>query len=208
MLWAPCNMDISRPNGFADSPYQYECSFFSWGNVDGHNPSSNNSFSPWDWGGVNPSAPYYDGQVYGSTPGALLEGDIPPSHDAAAVLIGRGWRMPSASEFGELFNNCDIIDADGDIIESTDKRTTMYGVVGLRLRSKVNGNVIFFTTSGVGSETSWYYRGSNGGYWSSTWGSARYARRLVFSHSGVDRVGTSNRFSGFAIRPVIDPASP
>lgn len=206
-MWAPCNMDISRPNGFADSPYQYECSFFSWGNVDGHNPTSNNSFSPWSWGGINPSAPYYDGQVYGSTPGCLLDGDIPPSHDAAAVLIGNGWRMPSSSEFQELFDFCDIIDADGNIIVATDKRTTMYGVVGLRLRSKVNGSVIFFPASGLGSETAWSYRGSYGLYWSSSWSSASNARNLVFYPSGVNPLITNTRYHGFAVRPVC-PASP
>lgn len=200
-------MDISRPNGFADSPYQYNCSFFSWGNIDGHNPTSNNSFSPWDWGGVNSSAPYYDGQVYGSTPGCLLEGSIPPSHDAAAVLIGHGWRMPSLSEFQELFDFCDIIDADGNIIEATDKRTTMYGVVGLRLRSRVNGSVIFIPASGNGNRTTWGNRGANGYYWSSSWDSARSARSLYFISDGVYPQNSSSRYLGFAVRPVC-PASP
>lgn len=201
-------MDISRPNGFADSPYQYNCSFFSWGNIDGRNPTSNNSFTPWDWGGVNPSEPFYDGQVYGSTPGCLLEGDIPPSHDAAAMLIGHGWRMPSSDEFQGLFGNCDIIDAEGNIIEAADKRTTMYGVVGLRLRSRVNGNVIFFPASGRGDGTTWYGRGSNGYYWSSSWLSDRYAKSLNFSLSSVYPQSSSSRYFGFAVRPVIDPATP
>lgn len=207
-MWAPCNMDISRPNGFADSPYQYECSFFSWGNVDGHNPTSNNSFAPWDWGGVNQSEPYYDGQVYGSTPGCLLEGNIPPSHDAAAVLIGHGWHMPSTDEFQELFDNCDIIDAEGNIIEATEKRTTMYGVVGLRLRSKVNGNIIFFTASGDGNGTTWNFRGSYGLYWSLSWATSRYARNLSFGPSGVFPRITNFRSYGFAVRPVYDPNTP
>lgn len=201
-------MDISRPNGFADSPYQYGCSFFSWGNVDGHNPSSNNSFAPWDWGSVNSSAPYYDGQVYGSTPGCLLEGNIPPSHDAATVLIGNGWRMPSSSEIQELFDGCDFIDAEGNIIEATDKRTTMFGVIGIRLRSRVNGNVIFLSATGGGSGAAWNNRGTDGYYWSSSWYSARNARSLLFSPSGANPQFAVYRYYGFPIRPVFDPASP
>lgn len=200
-------MDISRPNGFADSPYQYECSYFSWGNIDGHNPTSNNSFSPWDWGGINPSAPYYDGQVYGSTPGCLLVGNIPPSHDAAAVLIGRGWRIPSSDDFQELLDGCDYVDADGNIIEATDKRTTMYGVVGIRLRSRINGNVIFFAASGLGRETTWNYRGANGYYWSLTWFNDRSARGMYFYSDGVSPQSASNRYYAFSVRPVC-PASP
>lgn len=200
-------MDVSRPNGFADSPYQYNCSFFSWGNIDGHNPTYINSFAPWDWGGANPSEPYYDGQVYGSTPGCLLDGNIPPSHDAATVLIGRGWRMPSLSEFRELLDGCDIIDADGNIIVATDKRTTIYGVVGLLLRSKANSNVIFFPASGLGSREAWNGRGTSGYYWSSSGLSDREARNLFVSPTSVNPQGSYGRYNGFPIRPVC-PASP
>jgi hypothetical protein len=52
-LWASRNIDVTQPDGFAASPFQCDCSFFSWGNIDGHNPTSNSSFSPYNWGGVN-----------------------------------------------------------------------------------------------------------------------------------------------------------
>lgn len=116
--------------------------------------------------------------------------------------------MPSSSEFQELIGGCDIIDAEGNIIEGTDKRTTMYGVVGLRLRSRVNGNVIFFPASGYGGGAAWSSRGSYGFYWSSSWGSARTAWDLIFGPSGMSPHDTYNRYSGFPVRPVIDTASP
>lgn len=204
--WAVANIDVSSPSGFQEvegmvSPFKYECSFCSWGNTDMYNPRNTSSFD-YNWGSVNPSEPYYEGQPYGSTPGAALTSDFGLSSDAARRHLGAPWRMPSKEEFQELFNFCDFIDADGAIITAADKRITMNGVVGLRMRSRINGNVIFFPASGVGVGTTWSDRRTNGYYWSSSWSSARYARGMSFSPSGVGPQGTSNRFDGFAVRPV------
>ena len=211
VLWAKKNIDITQQNGFAASEFQYECSFCSWGNTDMYNPNAQNSFAGvYNWGGVNENDPYYEGQPYGSTPGAALTANFGPSFDAARRHLGAPWRMPSTEEFKELFDNCDFIDADGNLVtESTsvagtaaDKRITMNGIVGLRLRSKINGNVIFFPASGYGGGTTWGNRGSNGYYWSSSWYSARDARNLSFSSGGVGPQTTSNRYYGRAVRPV------
>ena len=211
VLWAKKNIDITQQNGFAASEFQYECSFCSWGNTDMYNPNAQNSFAGvYNWGGVNENEPYYEGQPYGSTPGAALAADFGPSFDAARRHLGAPWRMPSTEEYKELFDNCDFIDADGNIVSAStsvagtaaDKRITMNGIVGLRLRSKINGNVIFFPASGSGNGPTWGNRGSYGYYWSSSWNSARNARSLAFGPSGVRPQGTNSRFSGFAVRPV------
>ena len=211
VLWAKKNIDITQQNGFAASEFQYECSFCSWGNTDMYNPNAQNSFAGvYNWGGVNENDPYYEGQPYGSTPGAALTANFGPSFDAARRHLGAPWRMPSTEEFKELFDNCDFIDADGNLVtESTsvagtaaDKRITMNGIVGLRLRSKINGNVIFFPASGYGGGTTWGNRGSNGYYWSSSWNSARNARSLSFSSGGVTPQNTNDRYYGRAVRPV------
>lgn len=211
VLWAKKNIDITQQNGFAASEFQYECSFCSWGNTDMYNPNAQNSFDGvYNWGGVNENEPYYEGQPYGSTPGAALTADFGPSFDAARRHLGAPWRMPSKEEYKELFDNCDFIDADGNIVSAStsvagtaaDKRITMNGIVGLRLRSKINGNVIFFPASGFGYGSSWYYRGAGGYYWSSSWGSARGARYLYFYSGGVGPQDTNSRYYGFAVRPV------
>ena len=210
-LWAKKNIDITQQNGFAASEFQYECSFCSWGNTDMYNPNAQNSFAGvYNWGGVNENEPYYEGQPYGSTPGAALTADFGPSFDAARRHLGAPWRMPSTEEYKELFDNCDFIDADGNIVSAStsvagtaaDKRITMNGIVGLRLRSKINGNVIFFPASGGGNGTTWNNRGANGYYWSSSCYSARNARNLDFSSGGVYPQLTNGRFNGFAVRPV------
>lgn len=207
VMWSPVNIDIEQPGGFAKSPFQYECSFFSWGNVDGHNPTGPASFSPWSWGSVNAQDPWYDGQVYGDTPGNTLNGDIPVGvdYDAARANLGAPWRMPTSYDFAELFENCIFIDANGTEIETSrvDKRITINGIVGIRLRSVINGNVIFFPASGYGNGTSLSNRGYFGYYWSSSWGSARNAQDLLFNSGGVYPQGSGDRHYGFAIRPVM-----
>lgn len=203
LKWALRNIDLSQADKFAASAFQYECSFFSWGNTDGFNPISNSAFDH-NWGGVNAQEPWYDGQPYGETPGAKLTANMAPSQDAARANLGAPWRMPTTEEFKELFDNCDYINADGEVIAAatTDKRVTVNDVLGLYLKSKNNGNRIFFACSGYGGGTSWSNRGSYGNYWSSSFYSARYARYLSFNSGGAGPQSDGNRYYGFAVRPV------
>jgi len=204
--WAARDIDITKPGGFCDTPFVYEKTFFSWGNIDGHNPTSDSSFSPWNWGGVNDAEPYYEGQVYGSTKGNTLTGNIAVGEefDAARANLGAPWRMPTREEFVELFNNIIYINADGTEVDTTktDKRVIVNGIRGLYIESKINGARLFFACSGYGSGTSRYVRGSGGNYWSSTFYSSRSARGLSFSSGGVNPQNNNYRYYGFPVRPV------
>lgn len=204
-LWATSNIDVTQPNKFAASPFQYEGSFFSWGNIEGHNPISTSAFD-YNWGSVNAAEPWYDGQPYGNTKGNTLSGNIPvgEEYDAARANLGSPWRMPTMAEFNELFAGCIYIDATGTEIpaETTNKLVTVNGIVGLYLQSKTNGNRLFFACSGYGSGTSWYGRGSYGYYWSASIGSARNARGLGFYSGGVNPQSSDNRCNGFAVRAI------
>lgn len=205
LKWAKSNIDLSRENKFAASPEQYECSFFSWANLGGHNPISESEFE-YNWGGVNAQAPWYEDQPYGYTPGAAVQTDIKQVRDAARMNIGWPWRIPTAADLNELFDSTNIkfINEDGTEIDEsvTDKRTTVNGIMGLYIESKHNGNRLFFACCGSGSGTSWGNRGSSGNYWSSTFNSERYARRLFFNANGIVPQNTSDRFGGCAVRPV------
>lgn len=204
--WAERDLDITKPGGFCDTPFTYNKSFFSWGNIDGHNPKNNTFSGVYNWGGVNDAEPYYEGQVYGGTKGVTLTGNIAvgEEYDAARASLGSPWRMPTSAEFAELFAGCKYIDADGEEIpsETTDKRVTVNGVVGLYLQSIANGNRLFFAESGYGYGSSWSSRGSIGIYWSSTFYSSRLARRLFFGSGGVYPQDTNYRYYGFAVRAV------
>ncbi len=202
LLWARKNIDATQADGFAASEYQYECSFFSWGNVEPHNPTSNSSFAPYSFGSANDEEPYV------SSAGAKIgyPGNAGPSHDAARTILGGSWRMPSTDDFGELFNAdyTKFIDADGNDIASdtVDKRITLNSIMGIRLKSKINGNILFFPCSGSGNGSSWNNRGSRGSYWSRSLDSAASGRGLGFNSSGVGPQSSYYRFYGFPVRPV------
>lgn len=203
--WAARDIDLTKPGGFCDTPFIYEKSFFSWGNIDGHNPISNSAFD-YNWGGVNDTEPYYEGQPYGSTPGNTLTGNIAVGEDfdAARANLGAPWRMPTSDEFAELFANIKYINADGTEVDTTqaDKRVTVNGVLGIYIESNINGARLFFSCSGYGGGRSWYSRGSGGYYWSATWNLARNASNLNFYSGGVLPQNSSSRCIGRALRPV------
>lgn len=204
LKWAKNDIDVSQNSNFALTPFQYEKTFFSWGNVVGHNPISDNEFD-YDWGNINAEAPYYDGQPYGETLGASIGADLTTSQDAARVTLGSPWRMPTTAEFKELFDNCDFVQADGTTVidaGTADKRVTVNGVLGIYLKSRLNGNLLFFACSGFGYDTTWSLRDSLGYYWSSSFHSVRDAFDLVFSGGGFIPQGLDNRFLGFPVRPV------
>lgn len=204
LKWAKSNIDLTQPNKFAASPFQYECSFVSWGNIEMFNPISSSAFEH-NWGGINDAEPWYDGQVYGDTPGNKLTANMAPSQDAARANLGAPWRMPTTEEYAELFANIDYVQADGTTVidaSTTDKRVTVNGVVGLYLKSKINGNLLFFACSGYGYGTTWSNRGSYGHYWSASFYSSRYARYLSFYSGGVIPQNFNYRYYGFAVRAV------
>ena len=178
-LWADRNVG-------AKSQYDYGL-FFSWGNTKGYRPNTGDM----DWGDFDNAFDYkFTSDEYAKTPGAKLEGDIDLEHDAAHVNMGEPWKMPTAEQFQELYDNCDWI------------RKNIHGVNGYLVVSKINGNSLFFACSGYGNGTSWDYRGSLGYYWSASFYSARGARILSFNSGGVYPQNGYNRCYGFAVRPV------
>lgn len=202
-LWAKSNLDDTQANGFAASEFQYECSYVSWGNIEMHDPVSASAFE-YDWGGINSQQPFYGGQPYGDTPGCDIQTNIGLSFDVARVLAGSPWRLPSSEDFNELFTYVDFIDAEGNIVDPSrsDKRVVVNGIMGVYLKSRINGERLFFPCSGVGQGTSLSSRGSGGAYWSLSYNSPGSARALYIYESGISFSGLIDRFKGCTIRPI------
>ena len=178
-LWADRNVGAKSPEDYG--------AFFSWGNVEPHFPNKENM----DWGDDDEAFDYkFSSEEYKKTPGYKLEGNIDAEHDAATVNLGESWCMPIEDDFQELYDNCDWT------------RKTVNGVNGYLVTSKINGNSIFFPCSGYGYGSSWSYRGGYGYYWSASFTSAVLARVLIFGSGGVNPQGNSDRYYGFAVRPV------
>lgn len=90
---------------------------------------------------------------------------LDPEDDAAHVVLGGSWRMPTKEEWQELFDNTDI--------ERTQVTTTIAGkemlISAIRYISKKNGNSLLFVDSGYCFNTTCYGRFGSPGYcWSSS----------------------------------------
>lgn len=167
LLWAKANLGATVPESAGI--------YFSWGNTDGHPAGAGYDFSQ---------------ETYDATSAASISENISLSEDAARANLGTPWRMPTAAEFLELFDNCTVI------------WTTLNGVNGRLFTSNINGNTLFFPAAGYYSGTSLIYRGSYGSYWSSTFVSATNARYLNFNSSNVNPQYSGERREGFSIRAV------
>lgn len=75
--------------------------------------------------------------------------------DAATVLWGADWRMPTQEEWEELLNN------------TTHTKTTQGGVLG-RLFTATNGNSLFLPAAGYYQYGSLDFAGRDGEYWSNS----------------------------------------
>jgi hypothetical protein len=99
--------------------------------------------------------------------------------------------MPTNAEITELKNNC------------TWTWTTQNGVKGYNVTSKKNGNSIFLPAAGYRYESSLYFAGGNGYYWSSSLRSDYQddAYVLYFESDGVYQSYYYRR-CGQSVRPV------
>ena len=187
--WADRNVGASSP----EDPGLY----FWWGDTVGYRPSGNTfGFNFW----YDNSAIY----TYGKDNDTLLsEGWIvnnngtyvlAPSHDAAQVQWGGGWRMPTKQELKDLvYNKCDWTWA------------TQNGVNGyvVRGRGAYVSNSIFLPCASYGFGSSLDGTGSYGRYWSSVSdpGDSRFVRILDL-FSSYHETGDAYRYYGQSVRPV------
>lgn len=170
--WASCNVGAEKPSESG--------LYFSWGNTEGHAEGSGYNFSQ---------------AVYDTTPAASITADLSISQDAARAYLGAPWRMPTANEFQELYDNCTVV------------WTSMNDVYGLLFTSNVNGNTLFFPAAGFYNNTSLTSRESRGFYWSSAYDSATSALYLRFDGSEVSPQYSGSRRCGFSMRAVMSPVT-
>ena len=182
----------------ADNPWDYGL-YFWWGDTEGHRPTADGTFSFNCW--VDNSAIFTCGKGGNEllSAGWLTSNFVlAPSHDAAHVKWGGGWRMPTEGELDELNKKCDWT------------WVTQNGVNGCVVcgRGDYSSASIFLPAAGFGQQTRLSAGGSFGLYWSSDAAGDLYdqaAEGLMlnridwnFSHykSG------SGRYNAASIRPV------
>ena len=212
--WAECNVGASSPE-----EYGY---YFMWGDTvgykrGGYTGSDGYYYSDVNWvssaGETMSSSPFTDNSclTMGKDNDTLLSegyigtnGNLVAAHDAATVLLGSPWRMPTDAEFAALINNCETI------------WTTRNGVAGRLVKGKGDyaSKSIFLPVAGYCADSNLYRAGSDGHYWSSTQytdirGYSCYASEIFINSKYCEEVSYCDelgddiyRSSGRSVRPV------
>ena len=134
--WACCNVG-------ANSPEEYG-GYFAWGETEVKNYYEDPSYK-WLIDSIGEMIKYNEAD--GKT-------TLDPEDDAAQVLWGDGWRMPTQAELQELMDHC------------TWTWTIVNGVKGYKVSG--NGNSIFLPAAGSYNNISLMNQGDRGCYLSST----------------------------------------
>lgn len=162
--------------------------YFAWGEIEGKDN--------YEWATYKHGTSYNQLTKYVSSVGYGLDGFIDnkevldESDDAAAQLLGNGWRMPTPEEMQELIEDC-TWEEDYDM-----------GVGGLRVTGP-NGNSIFMPFAGRMYGSILFQSNASGYYWTSSLNEKAnvQAKYLCIAPNGQE-VTCYNRYFGFSIRPV------
>ena len=185
--WASFNLGASKPEEYGD--------YYAWGETE---PYYSN-LDPLTWKEGKEAgyawASYfdtiYDGfsftTYYWNGGKTILEAE----HDAAYVTLGREWRLPTLSEWKELWQNCEVewVTINGNCCKK---------VIG------PSGNSILLPAAGYRRGVTFENSEPRGHYWSSflhTWDEYAYSTSFVESSRSE---GNTYRFYGLSVRPVYD----
>jgi len=173
--WASCNLGATKPEEYGR--------YFAWGDVNGQT-----------WDGEK----WSDGG-FGDDPAYEIDANnnLKPEYDAAHVILGGSYRIPTEKECRELINNCESVwthNYDGT------------GVDGRLFTSRKPGytdKFIFLPAAGFATYDYFGLAGSDGYYWSGSFNHGRLSWSLDI-HS--DDVFTNGSFISDAcpVRPVLE----
>lgn len=162
--WATCNVGATSPEGYGN--------YYAWGNT---TPATNNAYT------IGNSSTY--GKQVGDISGNA-------QYDAARYNWGGTWRMPTMSEYTELYS-CKW------------QWTTQTGVNGYKITGP-NGNHIFMPAAGYRYSFNANYVGSEGWYWTSMPAYDNNNANGMKFDSGSKTVLVTGRECGLTIRPVTE----
>ena len=145
ILWATCNVGADVPEEYGD--------YFAWAETQ---PKSIYNWNTYVYcnGTYVTLTKYCINPRYGYNGYEDLLLFLLPEDDAATANWGYGWRMPTRTEWKELYEN------------TTQTWITQNGVNG-RLFTAANGNSIFLPAAGYRHDGNHYYAGNSSFYWAS-----------------------------------------
>ena len=186
--WATYNVGANKPEDNGD--------YFAWGEV---KPKANYNWNTYKWckGSSSTLTKYNNNKDFGIVD---YKTTLDKDDDAAAVNWRGKWRMPTYAEINELCENC------------TWTWTNRNGIKGYKVKSKINGNSIFFPAAGFMMDAQLRCASNQkrnevdmlGDYWSSSLYTHHpvYACREYFRSTFMRGSKHESRHYGFTIRPV------
>lgn len=183
--WSNCNLGANSPEDYGD--------YFSWGEVV---PKNNYDIDNYRWSSWElPNKYGMNGDNAWMNKNILTE--LEPEDDAAHVMLGSTWRMPSIEDIHELYEKCDWL------------WTQMNGIKGCKITSRVKGYTdyfIFLPASGCICQSVMMNLGLFGYYWSSAIYKDNSKNAIITTFDSHRRYKyiPSPRYYGVPIRPVCD----
>ena len=202
LKWADCNLGASHPEEFGN--------YYAWGETETKNTYTAENYKWYNGGYYSVGTPpnvvtrinitkyclssqpeYWDGEGNPDNKTTL-----DPEDDAVQVKLGGAWRMPTYEELEALIHQCSWT------------WTTKNGFHGYEVKSKSNGNTVFFPATGVKNLN---YDGLIAGYFASSLSPEDPARAgtLLIRSSGTSTTVVCyptgySRELGCSIRPVTE----
>ena len=175
LLWATCNVGASVPEDYG--------TYYAWGETE-----TKNYFS---WSEYSHGTSGQDITKYNSTDGKTV---LDLEDDAAHIVMGGDWRMPTLTELEELIEN------------TTQETEVINGVTGVLFTSIANSKTLFFPLGGMKQNFSAQDINRQAYYWMSTLfsSSASFGDRMDYVKNWSS--ATSNgalRCYGLKVRGVI-----
>lgn len=196
LLWAACNLGATRPEEYGD--------YFAWGETEPYY----SSFDPLGWKSGKESGYLWQSYIWSKGSGKTLTKYCTDSNfgyngftdgktlldledDAAHMILGGLWRMPTKEEQSELLTNCSW------------EWETINGVKCQKVTGP-NGNYIYLPAAGNLLDTHMELDGRYGVYWSSSLevDSPDSVCCLDFPKNVSSWLYYYYRYCGFSIRPV------
>ena len=180
--WASFNLGATKPEEYGD--------YYAWGETE---PKADYSWATYKWcmGSKNTLTKYCTRSEYGYNGFTDEKTVLDPEDDAAHVILGGNWRMPTKEEQDELRNKCSW------------EWTQVNGVNG-QMVTGPNGNSIFLPAACDPSLVYPEYVDSYGGYWSCSLYTSDpdfESYQILFFPYGTGW-SYNDRFFGFSVRPV------
>ena len=185
LKWAKCNVGAET-----ETDYGY---YFQWGET---TQDTDYTWATYKYckGSDTIMTKYCTDSSYGTVDNKTT---LEPEDDTATQMMGGDWRMPTQTEYQELYDN------------TTNKWVEDYngtGVSGRKFTSKSNGKSIFFPASGYARGTRVSLRGSGGTYWSSSLrpSNSILGLSLRFLSDDIDPQNGNFRCDGLSVRGVFE----